>query len=157
MCYHLLVIIKKGMILMSKEEKNRIKELLRLWGNCDKNLRMQRLSEEELEKMQTSLERETEGRVIPIELLQRRMERLKKNAAYHMSVQNRIEEIVSRMPYDMQVILRTRYVKGMGWEWLPVHLPFAISLRQCYRIHNKALEIISAELMAREEEHPMSV
>lgn len=142
---------------MKKEEKKKIKDLLRLWGNCDKNLRIQKLNGDELERIQTSLKNQGNCEIIHIESLKRRMEQLRKNTAYHISVQGEIEEIVGKMPYDMQAILRTRYIKGMDWECLPLHLPFVISLGQCYRIHNKALEIISRELNAREEEHPLSV
>ena len=144
------------MILMNKEEKKKVKQLLRLWGNCDKNLRMQKLSGEEIERMQNRIRNGSGCEVISIESLQKRMEELKKSVDYHLSVQGRIEQIVARMPYDMQMILRVRYVKGIGWECLPVHLPFSLSLRQCYRIHLKALEIISEELKMQEGEHPLS-
>lgn len=141
---------------MNKEEKRKIKQMLRLWGNYDKNLRIQKLNGEELKKIQNRIKDGSDCEIITIESLQKRMAELKKNADYHLSVQVQIEQIVSRMPYDMQMILRTRYVKGTDWECLPLRLPFSISLRQCYRIHLKALEIIWEELKIGEGEHPLS-
>ena len=56
---------------MNKDEKRKIKHMLRLWGNYDKNLRIQKLNGEELEKIQNRIKDGSDCEIITIESLQK--------------------------------------------------------------------------------------
>ena len=120
---------------MKKENKRRLKHLLSIWGDCDRIQKMQAIYADECE-------------IVDIKTLQNRAGA---GTSYHLSVQCELEEIINKMPYDMQAVLRARYKKNIIWECIPINLPFNISLRQCYRLHSQAMEIISEELKAKEE------
>ena len=118
---------------MTKTEKQSLKRLLTEWGHFTKTIRSQKAEIAEFKKVCTDIEhaRDSAGKceIISMDSLREKAEEL--------------DEIINDLPYDMQAILRTRYIKGIAWENMPANLPFYMSVRHCYRLHNKALEIIA--------------
>lgn len=132
---------------MTKTEKQSLKRLLTEWGHFTKTIRSQKAEIAEFKKVCTDIEhaRDSAGKceIISMDSLREKAERLGININSRMSRQGELDEIINDLPYDMQAILRTRYIKGIAWENMPANLPFYMSVRHCYRLHNKALEIIA--------------
>ena len=132
---------------MTKEEKNKIKDMLKEWGRFAANMRAQNSAFAEFKRMCVDIERASlsggKCEVIPVEVLRRRAKKLGLDLTRRVSRKSGMDEIINDMPYDIQCVLRARYVKRLAWEVIPANLPFYMSVRQCYRLHDKAIEIIA--------------
>ena len=58
----------------------------------------------------------------------------------------KVEEMLESLDTLERCIIVCRYAKGVKWDSVPAHLPMGVSIRQCYRIHEQALEKL-AKLM----------
>jgi hypothetical protein len=140
---------------MTKIEKANIKYMLREWGNCNKIIRTQSAEIMEFKRVYDKLEHikhKTEStiggecEIISIDELRKQVSKMDNSLNNRLSMKSKLDDIINDMPYDIRAILNARYVKGYSWELIPVNLPFVISVRQCYRLHNTALEIIHQRL-----------
>lgn len=132
---------------MTAEEKKAVKGLLRRWGSYTKAIREQNGELAQFKKACIDIERvqneNNQCRIIPIDSLKSRAEKLGCNINRQFYLKTELDEIINTMPFEMQSVLRARYVKCIPWEYIPANLPAYMSERQCYRLHRQALEIIS--------------
>ncbi|GEM_PF-5524334 len=141
---------------MTTEEKKKIKRLLREWGSFSKAIRAQNAEIAEFKKACMDIERVQnrgdECEIISIDSLKKQAKKLGSNIDLRMSLKTHMDEIIGDMSYDMQTVMRTRYIKGVSWELMPFNMPFSISERQCYRLHSQALEIIYNRYFCRDDD-----
>lgn len=73
-------------------------------------------------------------------------EELFKNIRDYEMRKNKIEQAIDGLDVVQRELVKCRYGKKIKWDKVPAHLPFKMSIRQCYREHNKALESLAANL-----------
>lgn len=135
---------------MHDNNKAKLKKLLLEWGSSNREIILQQSEAEKLQKAcDKAVQLQKNGcgcTVISIESLKQRAASIAGAMDTRIALKGAVDEIVNGMPFDMQQVLRARYVKRLCWKDLSAHLPYAISERQCYRLHNSALNILSDAL-----------
>ncbi len=135
---------------MTVEEKKHLKRILQAWGESDRTIRTQNAEIAEFRKTCEDIERVAqpigECQIISIEELRSHARKLGNRINNRIALKTKLDEIIADLPYDMQTILKCRYINKINWEFMPVRLPFYISERQCYRLHSQAMEIIFERL-----------
>jgi DNA-directed RNA polymerase specialized sigma subunit len=129
---------------LSSTEKKRIVTMLELWGEANKGLRAKR---EELEAVRRA--RENIGfssgmlalaeNSLTLPAFEKQVQALLDEIDVCMENKRLLDSIIDTLPLMTQAVLRARYVKQLRWDLVVVYLPFKISERHCYRLHNEAL------------------
>lgn len=140
---------------MTKEDKKKIKKLLKEWGTYTASIYMKNKEMDRLSSARLSLEN-GKGNVILLNSIEDRVSAINRNVINRLGEKKEMDSIIDRLPYDEQSVIRCRYVEKTPWEIMPVKMPFYISLRQCYRLHERALEFIFEALNRQEDCSPIS-
>jgi DNA-directed RNA polymerase specialized sigma subunit len=129
---------------ISTAEKKRIVTMLELWGETNKGLRAKR---EELEAVRRARENVgfTTGmlavaeQLLTVPAFEKHIQILLEEINTCMENKRQMDSIIDTLPIMTQAVLRARYVKQLRWDLITVYLPFQISERHCFRLHNQAL------------------
>ncbi len=140
---------------MTKEDKKRMKKLLKEWGTYTASIYLKNKEMDMLSNARLSLESRNDN-VILLNSIEDRVSTINRNVINRLGVKREMDSIIDKLPYDEQSVIRCRYVDKTPWEVMPVRMPFYVSLRQCYRLHERALEFIFQMLEQQEDCSPIS-
>lgn len=125
---------------MESYSEKEIKEMLRSWG--DGGVWIMRRSNEydRIKNMYTKGERD--GLVSEKELFGFRSmaEEVFRDVRSFMYKRNKLEKALDKLDNIERAVINCRYAKKIKWVSVPAHMPVAISLRQCQRVHKEALK-----------------
>lgn len=75
-----------------------------------------------------------------------RAEHIYHNIQQQVELKNKIDDALEQLDPIERSIITVRYGKKMKWDYLPAHLPYYMSIRQCHRIHKQCLSKIAEYL-----------
>lgn len=130
---------------MTDEEKTAVKKKLIAWGTAVDVCREKQF---EIAKVKTlceemrSLSDEIENLDVSVDIVlnayQKAIEELCKDLEECLSEKMYMEKYIRFLDSRQQKILRLRYQDGFAWDYIPMRI--GISRKQCFRIHNEAVE-----------------
>lgn len=135
---------------MTKENKRRIKNILKDWGNDTASIYAKNREMDMLSNVKLCLENKGDN-IILINSIEDRVSAINRRVINRLGIKREVDDIVDRLPYEEQSVIRLRYVDKTPWEHMPLKMPIYISLRQCYRLHEKAIEFIFDSLQQQQE------
>lgn len=147
---------------MTEEETKKIKHDLWDWGSalyyCERK-------QEEIQRLEALIEDMRQGRSLEITGMPKgsHVSNITQNAAvkivgtYTVAIdeltgeigkimrhKRQMDRVVADLPGEQKKLLELRYIKGYGWDHLPLHMHF--SRAQCFRIHDKTLAALNLRL-----------
>lgn len=132
-----------------KEKRKRVANILKKWGSGSMYVKEKAA---EYQNIQQLYENGKNSRLIPeAELFGYRSmaEQVFRDVRDYMYEKSKTEEMLDKLDAIERCIIVCRYIKKIKWDAVPAHMPAMMSERQCYRIHNEALDKL-AELMENE-------
>lgn len=154
---------------MTDLEKEKIKNLLYIWGSYKYIISAEKRELEDIKLMYKNMRDikevciDNKNKLIRvnspvaddfrqnIKLCEGRLEKLNHLIKSNMTVKTKIDNIVDTLPYVEKYILQARYIKNLSWDNMPLNLPFSMSKRHCQRYHNTAVDKIYNSLKEKGE------